>query len=116
MQNQITNLSINLINNKVNVLLSTLGMNERYNAFEYLSFIITYMIKQDNESTETYNQAIAILQEKYAITNRAITCGLNKLIKMCNNEDIFSKAQFNLNKKSTLNKIRVLKAYILANF
>ena len=41
-------ISTELLTNKVKVCLSTLGLNERYNAFQYLTDILVDMIEKDD--------------------------------------------------------------------
>ena len=105
-------MKIEFLNNKIKIILSTLGFNEKYIAFDYLSIIITYLIVNNNDSFETYNSAIEIVKEKYNLATRTITQSLNKILSMCNKTEIINKYQFNIVNNKTLNKIRVVKLYV----
>ena len=112
MLSDFTKMPIDLLTNKVKVCISTLGMNERYNSFEYLTMILVYMLKNDTDSIEAFRTALSLVEKRFNIGERTICYGINKLFKMCNKELIQSKVQYQLSNNSTLNKIRVLKAYV----
>lgn len=113
MLNDFTKMPIDLLTNKVKVCISTLGLNERYNSFEYLTMILVYMLKNDTDSIEAFHTALSLIENKFKISERAICYGINKLFKMCNKEQIQTRVQYQLSNNSTLNKIRVIKTYIL---
>ena len=113
MLSDFTKMPIDLLTNKVKVCISTLGMNERYNSFEYLTMILVYMLKNDTDSIEAFRTALSLVEKRFNIGERTICYGINKLFKMCNTDLIKSRVQYQLSNNSTLNKIRVIKAYIL---
>ena len=113
MLSDFTKMPIDLLTNKVKVCISTLGMNERYNSFEYLTMILVYMLKNDTDSIESFRTALSMVEKRFNIGERTIINGINKLFKMCNTELIKSRIQYQLSNNSTLNKIRVIKSYIL---
>jgi len=108
-------LSSEIIKNKVKVSLSSLGFNERYNSFEYLSTIITHLITHNSDSVESYMQALEIVENKYNITKLSINYGLKRITNTCQDPNIYSKSQYNLTKNGVLNRIRVIKAYTVEN-
>ena len=115
----LSNLQTNLLSNKVKTILFSIGLNEKYIAFDYLTFILTYIIKHENDSLKTYKTSLDLIMEKYNISSQAIVQSLNKILKFCNNSEIINKVQFKTSSYGTLNKIRVLKTHIencLANF
>ncbi len=112
MLSDFTKMPTELLTNKVKVCISKLGLNERYNSFEYLTMILVYMLKNDNDSIEAFRAALTLIEDRFKIGERTICYGINKLFKMCNKELIQSKVQYQLSNNSTLNKIRVLKAYV----
>ena len=97
--------------NKIKVMLFSIGLTEKYVAFDYLATILEYMIEHDS-STASYKQAINIVCNKFNITERTATQGLSKILKLCNNDEITNKLQFKVLNNSSLNKIRVIKDYI----
>ena len=113
MLSDFTKMPTELLTNKVKVCISTLGLNERYNSFEYLTMILVYMLKNDDDSINTFHTALSLIENRFQISERAICYGINKLFKMCNKELIKSRVQYHLSNNSTLNKIRVIKSYII---
>ena len=99
---------------KIKIHLSNVGLSEKYNAFDYLSDIIFYMLKHDDDSLQIYNQAITMISNKYSLNERTVKSSIQNLLKNCDGK-IRYKTQFNLSSHSTLNKIRVLKNYIFDN-
>ncbi len=116
MDYKIEKMPTDLIANKVKIALSSLGLNERYKAFEYLTDIITMMIKQNNESNAMFYYAIKEIQEKNKISKASINYGLKKLTDQCKNDEILSMSQFHLTKYSLANRTRILIAYTLNHF
>lgn len=108
----LSNISSQLLVNEIKLSLSTFGMSEAYHSFNFLTDIIFYMIKHNDDSLEIYQKSIKLLAEKYNLTERSIINGLQYILKHCETK-IKSKIQFNLTKNSTLNKIRVVKNIIL---
>lgn len=115
MNTNINNLTTEIIKNKVKVSLSSLGLNERYNSFEYLSTIIAYLIHINSDSVESYNKALAIVEEKFHIAKISINYALKRITNTCKDPSISSKSQYNLSKYGVLNRIRVLKSYTMDN-
>lgn len=103
---------LNLTSKKISVILSSLGLSEKYAAFEYLEYILTYLIINDNDSETAFKEALTQLMNNHNLTKRSITQSLNKLLLTCNNTEITNKTQFHILNNGTLNKIRVVKAYI----
>lgn len=101
----------NLLKLKIKSIMFSLGMHEKYIAFEYLSFILTKLIIEDDDSLYNYKETLNIMSTKYNITNKTIMQNLNKILKTCSNLEIKNKMQFNIGSNSILNKIRVLKHY-----
>ncbi len=116
MNNKLDNTTFETIKNKVKICLSLLGFNEKYIAFEYLAYIISYMIIYENDSYNSFNNALDLISENYNITKTAINYGLKRITDKCLNEDIRSKNQYNLTKFGLLNRIRVIKIWTLKNF
>lgn len=107
------NLSNNLLLKKIKTILFSIGFQEKYVAFEYLSIILNHLIINNDESINSYNQAIEIIKQNFNRTNRTILQSLNKILKTCSVNEINSKTQFNIINNSALNKIRVVKNFIL---
>lgn len=116
MNNKLDNTTFETIKNKVKICLSLLGFNEKYIAFEYLAYIISYMIIYENDSYNSFNNALDLISENHNITKTAINYGLKRITDKCLNEDIRSKNQYNLTKFGLLNRIRVIKIWTLKNF
>ncbi len=112
MLTSITSISNELLTNKVKVALSKLGMNEKYHSFEYLSFIIVYMLLHD-DSTKSYHDACGFLRMRFDIAPKSISSGIATLLHKCDNPILKSKTQYRLN-NSVVNKIRVIKNYVLS--
>ncbi|MBE7076650.1 MAG: hypothetical protein E7374_02025 [Clostridiales bacterium] len=98
---------------RIGLVLSKLGMNERYASFEYLNFIITYMIKYSDESDEAFDSACQMLMEKNSISMRAITNGVGKLMNSCTHEQILGKPYYLQQRYGIKNKIRMIKSFVL---
>jgi len=109
----IQEISTELISNKIKVVLTSIGLNEKYKGFNYLTHIITYMIKHESDSSVDYNIAIELIAVGYNITKSAINDSLKKITSQCMIESINCKMQFNLTNKGMLNKIRLIKGYTL---
>ena len=106
-----TEFSNEIIKNKIKVSLAMLGFNERYISFEYLADILTYMILKESDSVENFNNSINIIGKKYNISKTAIIYGLKKITDTCLDQQIYSKAQYNLKRNCIINRIRVLKSH-----
>lgn len=99
---------------KIKYSLALLEMSESYFSFHYLVEILLNLIKfpylvDENIFKETINS----LAKKYSIEPRTIRYELSKILNSCSNKEIKSKSQFNLKNNGVLNKIRVVKEYIL---
>jgi len=116
MKTEIKNMPTELINHKVKIVLSSLGLNERYNAFEYLSFVITYMIKNDTDSYSSFNEALNIIENKFNITKIAISYGLKRITDKCVKNSAINCNQFNLLNNGLVNRVRVMKLYSMQSF
>ena len=79
MLNDFTKMPIDLLTNKVKVCISTLGLNERYNSFEYLTMILVYMLKNDTDSIEAFHTALSLIENKFKIDNNLLTYKLNDI-------------------------------------
>jgi len=112
---ELTTIKPYLLRNKINICLTKIGFNEKYAAFEYISYILLNIIAEDNNSLEFYNKLLENLSNRHNISTVAIAYSLKKLTNMCKYHEIFSKSQFNLKNNATLNRIRVIKNYILTN-
>lgn len=105
-------ISTELLTNKVKVCLSTLGLNERYNAFQYLTDILVDMIEKDDVPA-TLHKSIKNIQQKYNIGKHAVYYGLDCMFKKTNIEKLMNDAQIQPTCSAVLNKIRAIKHYIL---
>lgn len=112
---KINTLPTDILLNKIKLSIYKIGIMEKYMAFDYLSIILASLIKNGSDAKNCYTNSVNMVSEKYHITPRAVTQGLNKVISMCNNEEIIKKSQFNIVNNSTLNKIRVIKNYVEKN-
>ena len=92
---------------KIKIFLFSVGLNEKYIAFEYLSLIIIQLITK-NSSTTSYNQAIKLVSNRHNISERTTTQAINKILKQIKDENISKLTTLNLTKNKTLNTIRVL--------
>ncbi|MBQ8615405.1 MAG: hypothetical protein IJ415_02445 [Clostridia bacterium] len=102
--------SLNLTN-KIKSILFSIGINEKYVAFDYLSTILCWLIT-NNDNKDTYKKAIVSVAKQYGIATRTLTQGLSKVLTMCNKKEIISKYQFMMSNNGTFNKIKVVKQYI----
>jgi len=114
MNKDFSQMPIDVLNNKIRVVLSSIGMSESYIGFSYIMHIISYMIRNNDDSTSTYHQAIEYIKDRYHITSRSVSYGVNGMLKNCHSEKIMNLSQYNLTNNSNLNKIRVLKNYIIS--
>lgn len=108
--------NLELLTKKIEIILSLLGMSAQYISFIYLQRIIYDMIIQDDDSLLLYQSSLNQIMKEYNISSRSIAYGLKKIITKCPNTIITSKPQFNLKHHATLNKIRIIKNYILEQF
>lgn len=99
---------------KIKYSLALLGMSESYFSFHYLVVILLNLIKSsDATDEEIFKNTVNSLANKYKIEARTIRYELTKILNSCSNNEIKSKSQFNLKNNGVLNKIRVVKEYIL---
>ena len=103
--------SSQLLLSEIALILSNLGLSENYHSFHFLTDIIFYMIKHD-DTTLTYKKSLQLVAEKYEVSERSIINGLSTILRSCD-DIIKSKMQYNLSTKSILNKIRVIKKYVI---
>lgn len=103
-------INTNLLTQKIKLILFNLDLNEKYVAFDYLTLILIYFLRNDT-SLKCFNNAVQEISKKFSITKRTIMQELNKLLKHVNTSQIHSLS-FNLAKNHTINKIRVIKNYI----
>lgn len=106
------NFNTQLIKSNISINISKFGMSEQYISFRYLHEILFDMIINNDDSIAKYRTTIKAITKSQNITQRTISYGLNKLLDKCNNPEIISNPLFNLNHRSTYNKIRVLKHYL----
>lgn len=111
---KVIRISSDLFSNKIKVGLSFLGISEQYKASEYLTFIIKYMIKNNNDDKQTYKNAINEISCQQSVCTHTIVNSISKLFLVSKSvcESYFGSdfTQFN-----NLKKIRAIKNYILTN-
>lgn len=99
---------------KIKYSLALLGMSESYFSFHYLVEILLNLIRSPHTADEDiFKDTVNSLANKYGIEPRTIRYELTKILNSCSNKEIKSKSQFNLKNNGVLNKIRVVKEYIL---
>lgn len=99
---------------KIKYSLALLGMSESYFSFHYLVKILLNLIRSPHTADEDiFKDTVNSLANKYGIEPRTIRYELTKILNSCSNKEIKSKSQFNLKNNGVLNKIRVVKEYIL---
>ena len=99
---------------KIKYSLALLGMSESYFSFHYLVKILLNLIRSPHTADEDiFKDTVNSLANKYGIEPRTIRYELTKILNGCSNKEIKSKSQFNLKNNGVLNKIRVVKEYIL---
>ncbi|HJD05361.1 MAG TPA: hypothetical protein IAB72_00580 [Candidatus Onthoplasma faecipullorum] len=99
---------------KIKYSLALLGMSESYFSFHYLVEILLNLIRSTHTADEDiFKDTVNSLANKYGIEPRTIRYELTKILNNCSNKEIKSKSQFNLKNNGVLNKIRVVKEYIL---
>ena len=111
MRTRLKNISINFMEIKIKNFLFSIGLNEKYISFDYLTSILIFLIKKDNSDFSTYHEAVCWLMNKYGVSSRTIIQGLHKIISMCNHPSITSLPQFKLGKSKTIHKIRIIKIF-----
>lgn len=112
MHTQFSELSVNILSCKIKTILYSIGLSEKYNAFNYLCFILTYLIVQHNDSFQEYKIAINLVTKQFNVSERTTIQSVNKILKSCTNQEITNKFQFKILSKKTLNQIRVIKSYV----
>lgn len=105
----------NILIKKIRLILNSIGLNEKYNAFEYLSIIMLYMLENSDYTIVSYNNIINILMQKFNLTKRSLIQGLNKLLSTCTEPIITNSQIFNLKNCSSYNKIKLIFSYIHNN-
>lgn len=102
-----------LISKKIKLFLSQIGLNERYQSFKYLAYILEQMVLDDKDSFEFFNYNLEVLSKKYNISKRTISCGISLLLEGMKDYCSLNTCFFNLTSYGTLNKIRALKQEFL---
>lgn len=97
--------------NKIKSILFSIGINEKYASFNYLTTLLTLLLNQA-VSKESFKILIGQVSKYYNVATRTVTQGLNKILKTCNNPTITTKFQFIMTNNGTFNKICVVKKYI----
>ena len=115
---KLKNIQTNLLESKIKNFLFTINLNEKYVAFDYLTIVLVYLIK--NESNfKSYQQAIKFIINIYGITHRTIIQGLHKIISMCEIPQLKHISTFQ-SKCKTIQKIFIIKSisedYLLKEF
>lgn len=105
-------LSTPLLLREIRVILTDLGMSELYYSFNFLTDIIFYMIKHNDDSVSMYKKSVNLISQKHSVTERSVINGVSLILKSCDDK-LKTKSQFNLTHNSTLNKIRVIKNYVI---
>lgn len=100
-----------ILKQKINSILFQIGMSEKYIAFEYLSIILTHLIKDQNDTKIAYKQALKAIMEQYHVAERTIIQSLNHIMKNCTQVEL-SKQLENEQKQNTSNKILIIKNYV----
>ena len=103
------NIETKLLESKMKNFLFSINLNEKYVAFDYLTYVLVHLIKNENTNFRTYKQAIGLLVDKYGITYRTIVQGLHKIISMCTSSQILSIPEFQSGKSKTIHRIRIIK-------
>ena len=99
---------------KIKYSLALLGMSESYFSFHYLVTILLNLIKTPQIADETvFKDSVDSIAQKYKIEPRTIRYELGRILNSRTNLEIKSKSQYNLKNNGVLNKIRVIKEYIL---
>lgn len=99
---------------KIKYSLALLGMSESYFSFHYLVTILLNLIKTPQVADEIiFKDSVDSIAQKYKIEPRTIRYELGRILNSCTNLEIKSKSQYNLKNNGVLNKIRVIKEYIL---
>ncbi len=109
MRDNLNNISLNFLEIKIKNFLFLLGLKEKYISFDYLTWILIFLIRKNSTDFSTYKQAICWLVEKYGVSSRTIIQGLQKITSMCKNTDIVDFESFKLSTYKTINKIRIIK-------
>lgn len=102
-----------VLENKIKVCLGHLGLSETYFATEYLAKILFFMIINEDDSQEAYQNCLYQIEKEFNVSKASISAVLNRFLKNCAHKEVTEKTQFNLKHNGTLNKIRVIKSYIL---
>ena len=105
------NFPIQVLEYRVTIALSKLGLNEFYASFKYLREILIHIITTRNYENCNIRNYLNVIEEKHNITKRTLLNSFTKIFKMCPNF-VFS----NLNKNKNINfcvKIKILCEYVL---
>lgn len=103
-------IKFNNLKEKIKAILFSIGINEKYVAFDYLADILEFIITKKLDII-TYNNALIVVAEKYSVTFRTAKQSLSKVLKMCVKPEIKNSLQFNLKTNSIFNKINIIKCY-----
>jgi len=104
------NISTNFLEVMIKNFLYSIGLNEKYISFEYLTWMLIYLIQIDDCDFTKYKQSVLLLVEKFDVSSRTINQALHKIITTCDNEQIVNFSQFK-SKTKTAHKILVLKIF-----
>jgi len=99
---------------KIKSILFSIGLNEKYVAFEYMVYVLMQLMDYPNIKS-SYKAALIDATNYYNVSLRTITQAINKLLKKCNISTIINRQQFNLKNNTTINKLSIIKNYIEEN-
>ena len=102
------NFNTNLLIQKIKPILFSVGLNEKYIAFEYLTSILTFFIKNNDSSLSSYLKIVETISMYHKIEKLTIVQSLSKLLKKITDENITNNITLNLTKNRTLNILRNL--------
>lgn len=108
------NASTELLNNKIKVCLTSIGLNERYIAVEYLAYILTHMIKLNSDSVLDFETALKYVSERFKIKQISVQYEIKKILAKCSAVQVVNLIKFNIKTNPTLNKIRAIKNYVIS--
>ncbi len=108
---------LNLTKQQTNFQLTTLGFNEKYNAFNIVSTIIANMHFAGNATVEFYTEQIKKIAQETHSTPKAINENLTRFFNNYQstsaNKKLTSKSQFNLIKHGNYHRILTIYYTIL---
>ena len=105
---------MSVLNGRVSIALSKLGLNEFYASFKYLRDVLIHIFKEKDDSSNTIREGLKNVQAKYGITDKTLLNAMAKVFSMCPEHIFASSPLYGKIRLNFHHKTRLVKDYVLS--